>query len=59
MASAKCPTCGQALAGPATEWPHAPFCCHKCKLADLNRWFGERYGIAKEAPADEESADEE
>ena len=27
------------------ENPNRPFCCERCQLVDLGRWFGEGYSI--------------
>jgi endogenous inhibitor of DNA gyrase (YacG/DUF329 family) len=46
----------------AEQSPALPFCSARCRLADLNRWFNEGYGLAYE-PAEDEvrlaEADEE
>jgi hypothetical protein len=26
-------------------WPEFPFCSEKCRLIDLGRWLGGRYGV--------------
>jgi endogenous inhibitor of DNA gyrase (YacG/DUF329 family) len=47
MKASVCPTCK----GPrkaAEENPAFPFCCGRCKLADLSDWFNERYKVADE-----------
>ncbi len=44
-----CPTCHQAV-----SWEdnvYRPFCSDRCRLVDLQGWFGERYRI----PHDEDS----
>ena len=30
-----------------------PFCGERCKLIDLGRWLGERYGLPYEPPEEE------
>lgn len=37
-----CPGCKN----PIGSEEHLPFCCEKCKLADLSRWFREEYKVA-------------
>ncbi len=40
-----CPTCD----GPTDpENPAAPFCCHRCRLADLNKWMIGEYIVSRE-----------
>jgi endogenous inhibitor of DNA gyrase (YacG/DUF329 family) len=42
----KCPNCGKEV-----KWdgnPYRPFCCEKCKLADLSKWLNEEYSIEEE-----------
>lgn len=60
MAKVQCPICERPMdtQGPA-EWPDWPFCSHRCRLADLNRWFGQRYAIpdADPPPDADESLD--
>jgi uncharacterized protein len=34
-----------------------PFCSVRCRLADLNRWFKEGYGLPYEPAEDEERPD--
>lgn len=44
-----CPTCHQAV-----SWEdnvYRPFCSDRCRLIDLQGWFGERYRV----PHDEDS----
>jgi len=31
-----------------------PFCSIRCRLADLNRWFNEGYGLGHERPEEED-----
>jgi endogenous inhibitor of DNA gyrase (YacG/DUF329 family) len=33
-----------------------PFCSTRCRLADLNRWLNEGYGLPYERPEDDERA---
>lgn len=48
----KCPTCGR----PADyDGRYFPFCCERCKLVDLGRWFNQEYAI----PAEEDQGEEE
>ena len=46
-----CPYCRERPA--AAEW--LPFCCERCKMADLGRWLAGDYRVAgAEAPRDQE-----
>ena len=40
-----CPTCGGEVARDAKS---RPFCCRRCKLVDLGRWFNEEYAVPGE-----------
>ncbi len=42
----KCPACGNELDDVPADYPPRPFCCMRCKLADLSNWLGERYRIS-------------
>lgn len=47
----RCPACGRPV--PAREQtPAWPFCCDRCRLADLGRWLGEDYRIPGERAGD-------
>ncbi len=53
-----CPTCDKALTveRPA-QAPYRPFCCERCKLVDLGRWFDGTYVTSEPAgPEDMEEA---
>lgn len=43
-----CKNCGKAVAG-GENAKYLPFCSKKCQLADLGKWFDEKYRIADEA----------
>jgi uncharacterized protein len=51
MSLRHCPKC-ERLFDPEQS-PALPFCSARCRLADLNRWLSEDYGIPY-APAEEE-----
>jgi len=35
-----CPTCGKPVVrAPDEPAPYFPFCCRRCKLVDLGKWF--------------------
>jgi len=61
--SLKCPVCRKAvetplvIAGIKHFPPHYPFCCERCKLIDLGRWFGQDYIISR--PLTNQDPDEE
>ena len=48
QAAANCRVCG-APCPPDT----APFCCQRCRLADLNKWFSGDYKISREMKPDD------
>jgi endogenous inhibitor of DNA gyrase (YacG/DUF329 family) len=37
--------------------PALPFCSPRCRLADLNRWFNEGYGLPYEPAEDDTRPD--
>lgn len=41
----ECPMCRKVIENAPADYPARPFCSPKCKLADLNHWFGEKYRI--------------
>ena len=41
---ARCPTCKGPVAPGAK---HRPFCCDRCRLADLGRWFRGDYVVSR------------
>jgi len=44
----RCPYCRRTLAGNSLEdMPHWPFCCERCKMADLEGWLRGRYVISR------------
>ncbi len=47
--SATCPNCGRP-ADLSTNNPARPFCCERCRLADLSKWLDEEYVISEPAP---------
>ena len=59
-----CASCGNPLPvagqkGSATDrWPHFPFCSHRCRLLDLNKWLTGEYVIPGPA-VDVEDLEEE
>jgi len=40
-----CPTCGKE--NDFFDPPTGPFCCARCKLVDLGKWFNEDYRISE------------
>ncbi len=38
-----CPTCEKPV--DMANNPNRPFCCERCQLVDLGRWFGESYSM--------------
>lgn len=47
-----CPTCEKLVDIAAN--PHRPFCCERCQLIDLGRWFDEGYSIPIEGEEDKQ-----
>ncbi len=46
MPSFTCPTCTRTIVVNRKEdAPDRPFCCERCKLLDLAKWFNEEYRI--------------
>jgi len=44
-----CPTCGRTTGNlPPELRRYLPFCCQRCQLIDLGRWFDEQYRIPGE-----------
>lgn len=41
-----CPTCATTFDLGETKTP--PFCCERCQLIDLGRWFDEEHGLPYE-----------
>lgn len=52
-----CPTCKVEFKRSETEFP--PFCCERCKLIDLGRWFDGSYAIPGEPAEVPENIDGE
>ncbi len=49
----RCSICGQAVGYVGGVPALYPFCCERCKLIDLGRWFNEQYSIDRDlAPED-------
>jgi hypothetical protein len=45
-----CPTCRKPSPfGPANPW--RPFCCERCRSADLGAWASERFRVPAESPS--------
>ena len=52
MPDRRCPTCDR-LFDPEQS-AALPFCGVRCRLADLNRWLDEGYGLPYESPEEED-----
>ncbi|MGH1439226.1 MAG: DNA gyrase inhibitor YacG [Cellvibrionaceae bacterium] len=39
-----CPTCKKKILW-NEDYPHRPFCSHRCQLIDLGEWASESYSI--------------
>ncbi|MCK4282959.1 MAG: DNA gyrase inhibitor YacG [Candidatus Brocadiae bacterium] len=50
-----CPTCGKEVARlPCRKPPFFPFCCERCKLLDLGKWFDGEHRIEGLSESDRE-----
>lgn len=49
----KCSTCGKPLPE-GISTPTFPFCCKRCKMTDLGKWFNGMYEISEPLPPDDE-----
>jgi endogenous inhibitor of DNA gyrase (YacG/DUF329 family) len=50
-----CPTCKKTVFW-NDDFPHRPFCSHRCKLIDLGEWANESYTIpVKDSPPDQDN----
>jgi endogenous inhibitor of DNA gyrase (YacG/DUF329 family) len=59
MIKVQCPICQREMTGQSeAAWPQFPFCSPRCKLVDLGRWLGEKYGYPIESATAEETAPE-
>ncbi len=46
MPAYTCPTCRKTIeVDRLDDAPYRPFCCERCKLLDLAKWFNEEYRI--------------
>jgi len=55
MERVQCPHCKKRVTfKSSSDLPFFPFCCERCKMADLGMWFREEHGIPgpKEKPDD-------
>jgi hypothetical protein len=57
MASIRCPACGKQFDPNGS--PAMPFCSQRCRLLDLGRWLGERYGVPCEPEEEPDEAGNE
>jgi endogenous inhibitor of DNA gyrase (YacG/DUF329 family) len=56
----ECPTCRRIVTvASKTEAPYRPFCCRRCKLVDLGRWFDGTYAVSEPASRDESDHERE
>jgi len=47
MITYTCPTCGKQVRVDRREaLATRPFCCQRCKMVDLYKWFNEQYRIS-------------
>lgn len=50
----KCPTCGKNIDRSSINYAY-PFCCERCRLIDLGKWFDEKNSIPAVEPENTES----
>jgi len=47
MITYRCPNCAREVRVARKEdLPTRPFCCERCKMVDLSKWFNEEYRIS-------------
>jgi len=51
-----CPTCHKAVSWEGNAF--RPFCSERCRLVDLQGWFGERYRIPPTEDSDPDDTDD-
>ena len=51
-----CPTCHKAVSWEGNAF--RPFCSDRCRLVDLQGWFGERYRIPQAEDSDQDDPDD-
>ena len=51
-----CPTCHKAVSWEGNAF--RPFCSERCRLVDLQGWFGERYRIPQDEGSDPDDPDD-
>ncbi len=57
MPTFECPTCRKTIqVDKNEEAPFRPFCCERCKLVDLGRWFDGSYTVSE--PIDQTDPDQ-
>ena len=55
-----CPTCGKTVDVESKRHaPLRPFCCERCKLLDLAKWFNEEYRVEVPLHANQRNAPSE
>jgi hypothetical protein len=55
MASTRCPICDRPFERDTS--PAVPFCSHRCRRIDLNRWLEEGYGLPYESESEPPGVD--
>jgi endogenous inhibitor of DNA gyrase (YacG/DUF329 family) len=45
----RCPTCSHVTVKAGNKF--FPFCCERCQLVDLGKWFDEEYRVPEEPDA--------
>ena len=60
LVSVPCPRCGKVVeTDDGQPLPkHFPFCCERCRLLDLGKWFDEEYRVEGAKPGGARDTDE-
>lgn len=59
MPTYECPTCQKTTTVEKKEdAPLRPFCCERCKMVDLGRWFNGTYCVSEPMRAEDLETDE-
>lgn len=58
MSPYRCKTCGKSCGYEGKPPEEFPFCCQRCKLIDLGKWFNGEYVIDSDPQPDDGEGDE-
>lgn len=57
MPNYRCKTCGKSCVYEGKPPEEFPFCCERCKLIDLGKWFNGEYVIDSDPQPDDREGD--